>query len=201
MQNILEFRNICMEFPGVKALDDMSITAKGGEVVAFLGENGAGKSTLLKILNGDYQHTGGQYFIDGEEKNFQTPHEAIEAGISVIYQERQIVPYLTVAENIFMGQLPKTRGGFIDSQKLNEETQKIIDEFRLPIKPTSKVQNLSVAHQQMVEIMKAYSRNLKIIAFDEPTSSQPCRCCIPSYNIYISSETGFCQYYPKYNKG
>lgn len=171
MQSILEFKNICMEFPGVKALDNMSFTARGGEVVALLGENGAGKSTLLKILNGDYQPTSGHYYINGHEKKFQTPHEAIEAGISIIYQERQIVPYLTVAENIFMGKMPKTKGGFIDFPKLNADTQKIIEEFKLPIKPTSKVQNLSIAHQQMVEIMKAYNRNLKIIAFDEPTAS------------------------------
>jgi len=159
-----------MEFPGVKALENMSFCVRGGEIVALLGENGAGKSTLLKILNGDYHHTHGQYFIDGEEKNFRSPYEAIQAGVSIIYQERQIVPYLSVAENVFMGKLPK-KNGLVDFKRLNKETQKIIDEFKLPLSPTDRVANLSIAHQQMVEIMKAYNRNLKIIAFDEPTAS------------------------------
>ncbi|MBE5807389.1 MAG: ATP-binding cassette domain-containing protein, partial [Clostridiales bacterium] len=99
MANSLEFRHITKYFPGVKALDDVSFVANGGEVLAFLGENGAGKSTLLKTLNGDYQPDEGQYLIDGAEAHFRNPHEAIEAGISVIYQERQILPALSVAEN------------------------------------------------------------------------------------------------------
>ncbi len=103
MSEYLRFEKICMEFPGVKALDDMSFGVNKGEIVAFLGENGAGKSTLLKILNGDYRHTSGKIFIDDKEVEFHSPNEAIKAGISVIYQERQLAPYLSVAENIFMG--------------------------------------------------------------------------------------------------
>ncbi len=167
----LEFRNICKLFPGVRALDDMSFKANGGEVVAMLGENGAGKSTLLKILNGDYQADGGQYLLDGEEKHFRSPLEAIEAGISIIYQERQFVPYLSVAENIFMEDLPVGKMGLIDFKELNRKAQEIIDIFQLPIKATDQIRNLSVAHQQMVEIMKSYRRNPKVIAFDEPTAS------------------------------
>ena len=170
MENSVEFRNICKYFPGVKALDNVSFKAYGGEVVAMCGENGAGKSTLLKVLNGDYKADEGQYLINGEEVFFNTPREAIDAGISIIYQERQIIPFLSVAENIFMEALPK-KGVFIDTKKLNEETQAIIDEFKLPIKPTEMVRNLSVAHQQMVEIMKAYRRKPRIIAFDEPTAA------------------------------
>lgn len=167
----LEFRNICKLFPGVRALDDMSFKANGGEVVAMLGENGAGKSTLLKILNGDYQADGGQYLLDGEEKHFRSPLEAIEAGISIIYQERQFVPYLSVAENIFMEDLPVGKMGLIDFKELNRKAQEIIDIFQLPIKATDQIRNLSVAHQQMVEIMKSYRRHPKVIAFDEPTAS------------------------------
>lgn len=170
MENSVEFRNISKYFPGVKALDNVSFKAYGGEVVAMCGENGAGKSTLLKVLNGDYRADEGQYLINGEQVHFNTPREAIDAGISIIYQERQIVPFLSVAENIFMEALPK-KGVFIDTKKLNEETQAIIDEFKLPIKPTEMVRNLSVAHQQMVEIMKAYRRKPRIIAFDEPTAA------------------------------
>jgi len=167
----LEFREITKSFPGVLALDKVSFSAKGGQVVALVGENGAGKSTLLKVLNGDYQPDGGQYLIDGKEVHFNSPREAISAGIGIIYQERQIVPYLTVAENIFMENIPVNKAKFIDYQKLNNDTQKIIDEFRLPIKANDRVNNLSVAYQQMVEIMKTYRRNPKIIAFDEPTAS------------------------------
>ena len=167
----LEFRNISKIFPGVRALDNVSFQANGGEVVALLGENGAGKSTLLKILNGDYKADGGQYLLDGEEKNFKSPLEAIEAGIGIIYQERQFVPYLTVAENIFMEDIPVNRLGMIDFKELNRRAQEIIDIFQIPIDATEQIRNLSVAHQQMVEIMKAYRRNPKVIAFDEPTAS------------------------------
>lgn len=169
MSAYLAFENISMEFPGVKALDRMSFSADQGEVVAFLGENGAGKSTLLKILNGDYRHTEGKIWINGKEAAFSSPNEAIAAGISVIYQERQLAPFLSVAENIFIGSMPK-KGRMIDFKKLNQNTQTIIDEFGLPISPFQKVKDISVAHQQMVEIMKAYSRNADIICFDEPTA-------------------------------
>lgn len=173
MEHSVEFRHITKYFPGVKALDDVSFKALGGEVLAFVGENGAGKSTLLKTLNGDYQATSGQYLLDGKEAHFASPHEAIEAGVSVIYQERQVLMELSVAENIFLGRMPvKNRLGVIDLKKANENAQGIINDFGLPIRPTEKVKDLSIAFQQMVEIMKAYSReNLKVICFDEPTAS------------------------------
>ncbi|MDY5475662.1 MAG: sugar ABC transporter ATP-binding protein [Enterocloster clostridioformis] len=172
MESVLEFQNISKYFPGVKALDHVSFQAHSGEVLAFLGENGAGKSTLLKVLNGDYQPTSGKYLLDGVEKHFQSPHEAIEEGISIIYQERQILLELSVAENIYLGRMPVNRLGFIDTRKANEDAAKIIQDFGLPIDPTTKVKDLSIAYQQMVEIMKAYSReNLKVICFDEPTAS------------------------------
>jgi L-arabinose transport system ATP-binding protein len=171
MDNILEFNKITKYFPGVKALDNVSFEVKSGEVLAFLGENGAGKSTLLKILNGDYQPTSGEYLLNGKVIHFPNPSEAIEAGISVIYQERQILMELSVAENIFLGRLPKGKSGLIDTKKMYADAQKIIDEFGLPIDSKEKVVNISIAHQQMVEIMKAYSRDLKVIAFDEPTAS------------------------------
>lgn len=169
VKQYLQFEKICMEFPGVKALDDMSFGVDKGEIVAFLGENGAGKSTLLKILNGDYRHTGGRIFINDKEAAFHSPNEAIRAGVSVIYQERQLAPYLTVAENIFMGNAP-TKRGFVDFRELNRRAQEIIDEFGLPISPETPVKKISVAFQQMVEIMKAYSRRADIICFDEPTA-------------------------------
>ena len=172
MRSVLEFKNISKYFPGVKALDDICFKAYGGEVLAFLGENGAGKSTLLKVLNGDYQPTKGEYLLDGVQKHFHSPHEAIQEGISVIYQERQILLELSVAENIYLGRMPVNRFGVIDTAKANHMAQEIINDFGLPISPSTKVKDLSIAYQQMVEIMKAYSReNLKVICFDEPTAS------------------------------
>lgn len=171
MSSTLEFKGITKAFPGVLALDNVSFKAEGGQVVAMVGENGAGKSTLLKVLNGDYQPDGGQYLIDGKECHFKEPYEAIKSGVSVIYQERQIIPYLSVAENIFMEEIPVGGGNLVDYHTLNSRTQEIIDEFRLPIHASDRVKDLSVAYQQMVEIMKAFRRNPKIIAFDEPTAS------------------------------
>ena len=172
MGNRIEFRNITKYFPGVKALDGINFVAEGGEVLALMGENGAGKSTLLKILNGDYQQTSGEYMVNGESCHFSNPREAVAAGIGVIYQERQIMLELTVGENIFLGRLPVGALGHIRMAEVHEKAQKIIDEFGLNMRSTDKVKDLSVAYQQMVEIMKAYSReNLKMIAFDEPTAS------------------------------
>lgn len=171
MGNSIEFQHITKYFPGVKALDDISFKAEGGSVIAFLGENGAGKSTLLKVLNGDYRQSSGDYLLNGKKRHFKAPYEAINAGISVIYQERQILMELTVSENVFLGHLPVFPTGLIDKKKLFKETKRIIDDFGLPINPNDKVKNLSIAYQQMVEIMKAYNRDLKVIAFDEPTAS------------------------------
>lgn len=172
MDDVLEFCHITKYFPGVKALDDVSFVARSHEVLAFLGENGAGKSTLLKTLNGDYQPTSGEYRIGGKTVHFRDPHEAIEAGVSIIYQERQILMELSVAENIFLGRMPVNGLGVINTRAANERAAAIIEDFGLPIHPAAKVRDLSIAYQQMVEIMKAYSReNLKVICFDEPTAS------------------------------
>ena len=167
----VEFRNISKYFPGVKALDSISFNAESGQVYAILGENGAGKSTLLKIMNGDYQSDGGELLINGEVCLFPTPKHAIAKGISVIYQERQILKEMTVAENVFLGNWLLTKGGSIDYRQMNEKTAKIASNFGLDIEPDVKVGTLSTANQQMIEIMKAVIRDSKIIAFDEPTAS------------------------------
>ena len=152
------------------ALDNVSFRVEGGRVCALLGENGAGKSTMLKILSGDFQPDEGGITIDGEPQTFNSPDEAIKASISVIYQERQLVPGMSVAENIFIEDLP-TKGIVVDKRTLRRKTQEILNEFGLTmIDPDGLVGYLSVAHQQMVEIMKAYRRNSQIIAFDEPTA-------------------------------
>ena len=166
----MEFSGIRKEFPGVLALDDVSFRVEGGAVCALLGENGAGKSTLLKILSGDILPDEGSITIDGERKEFHSPNAAIKASVSVIYQERQLVPGMSVMENIFIEDLP-TKGIRVDKSALRRKTKEILDEFGLSeIDPTEMTGRLSVAHQQMVEIMKAYRRNSQIIAFDEPTA-------------------------------
>jgi ABC-type sugar transport system ATPase subunit len=170
MEQYLEFSGISKAFPGVRALDEISFKATSGSVLALLGENGAGKSTLLKIMSGDLKPDSGKMVLNGEEVAFSSPLEAMKKGISVIYQERQLIPSLSVAENIFPGALPRNKFGLLDKKKLREDTQKIIDRFGLPISPDAPVGTLSVAYQQMVEIMKAYRRHSDVIAFDEPTA-------------------------------
>lgn len=167
----IEFQSINKYFPGVKALSDINLHADSGKVYAFLGENGAGKSTLLKIMNGDYMPDGGSIVIDDAVMHFETPRDAIDQGISVIYQERQILKEMTVAENVFLGNWPLKKGKTVDFDRMNRETLEICGRFGLHFEPDAKVSTLSTAMQQMVEIMKAVRRDSKIIAFDEPTAS------------------------------
>ena len=167
----VEFKGINKYFPGVKALDDISFSAESGKVYAFLGENGAGKSTLLKIMNGDYIADGGQLLINSKVCNFESPKDALKHGVSVIYQERQILNEMTVAENVFLGDWVKKSNGFIDYDVMNKKTAEISKRFGLDIEPDDKVNKLSIAYQQMIEIMKTINRNSEIIAFDEPTAA------------------------------
>ena len=166
----LEFIGIGKAYPGVQALKDIGFTADSGRVLALLGENGAGKSTLLKIMSADQRADEGCIILNGCEVHFHSPHAAIMAGISVIYQERQLIPGMSVMENIFLGALPRTKFGLLDKARLRRESKEIIDKFGLDIDPAELVGRLSVAYQQMVEIMKAYRRNSSVIAFDEPTA-------------------------------
>ena len=171
MKDYLEFKGIKKAFPGVQALKGIDFRAQEGRVLALLGENGAGKSTLLKILAGDQKADEGEVIISGAPQQFAYPHDAIKAGVSVIYQERQMIPAMSVMENIFAGSLPKNKLGLIDKRQLKKNALKIIEKFGLDMDPEMQVGRLSVAYQQMVEIMKAYQRGSKIIAFDEPTAS------------------------------
>lgn len=171
MEHFVEIKGISKAFPGVQALKDISFRAEGGQVTALMGENGAGKSTLLKILSGDIRPDEGVIIMDGEEKKFSNPNDALKNSISIIYQERQLMPQLTVMENVFLEDLPRNKIGLINRKELKARTQEIIDKFGLHIDPLELVGRLSVAYQQMVEIMKAYRRNSTLIAFDEPTAS------------------------------
>ncbi len=167
---LLEMKKISKSFPGVKALTDVDFQLKAGEVHALLGENGAGKSTLIKVLGGIYIAEKGEIFIDGQPVIIQNVADARANGISIIHQELVLVPHMTVYENIFLGR--ELKGPFgVDSKKMRNESQKMLDQFNLGIDAGELVGNLSIAQQQMVEIVKAISFNCKILVMDEPTSS------------------------------
>ncbi|OOF59081.1 L-arabinose ABC transporter ATP-binding protein AraG [Rodentibacter myodis] len=166
----LEFDNISKAFPGVKALQNVSFKCYEGKVHALMGENGAGKSTLLKILSGNYLPTEGKLSIGGRMMTFKNTKEALLAGIAIIYQELNIVPEMTVAENLCLGQLPNAFG-IVDKKALVARTQRYLDKLELNISPNTPLKELSIGQWQMIEIAKALSRGAKIIAFDEPTSS------------------------------
>lgn len=162
--------SICKSFLGVRALVDVSFSVQAGSIHALCGENGAGKSTLLKILSGAYQQDSGTIRIDGHVAAIRNPQDAFASGIAVIYQELHLLPELSIAENMFLGNLPR-QGVLLDRRTLERETVKQLERVKLDIDPHTAVGQLSIAQRQMVEIAKALSRNARMIAFDEPTSS------------------------------
>jgi len=170
----LSFRGISKTFPGVKALSDISFDCYAGQVHALMGENGAGKSTLLKILSGNYAPSGGTLVLQGKEVSFTDTTAALNAGVAIIYQELHLIPEMTVAENIYLGQLPQ-KGGLVNRSLLNYEARLQLEHLGLDIDPQTPLKYLSIGQWQMVEIAKALARNAKVIAFDEPTSSLSAR--------------------------
>lgn len=166
----LEAEGISKFFPGVKALDNVSLRIKPGSVHALMGENGAGKSTLMKCLIGMYRPDKGTIRIKGEPVQFQDTMDALRSGISMIHQELNLVPYMTVAENIWLGREPM-KYGFVDHGKLNQQTQELLNKLNIRLKADRLVGDLSIASQQMVEIAKAVSWNSDIVIMDEPTSA------------------------------
>lgn len=171
-QPILEVKNITKRFPGVLALDDVSVKFYPGEVHAVVGENGAGKSTLMKVMAGAYQRENGQIFLAGEQVEFDHPQEAQNAGISIIYQEFNLLPERTVAENIFVGREPN-RLGVIDRKQMESDTIEVLKQLEAEdiIKPDALLGTLSVAEQQVVEIAKAISYDARVLIMDEPTAA------------------------------
>jgi ABC-type sugar transport system ATPase subunit len=164
-------RDITKNFPGVKALDDVNVNLKAGEILGLLGENGAGKSTLIKILSGDYSLEHGEIIIEGEKKIFNHPHESLDAGIRVIYQELTTFDPLTVAENIFAGEVITSKLGVVNWRRMGKESKEILNRLGSSINPFEFVENLSVAQKQLVEIAKAIRKKAKILVMDEPTSA------------------------------
>jgi len=169
---LLSLSGVSKEFPGVKALNNVHFDLNKGEVHALVGENGAGKSTLMKILSGIYKKDSGEITYNGNHVNVSSPIEAHHLGISIIHQELNLMPHLTVAENIFIGREDRRKGRvFLNKNKQNKAAQMLLDELNLSLDPKTLVGNLTIAKQQMVEIAKAVSYRGDVIIMDEPTSS------------------------------
>ena len=168
---ILGMRHITKNFPGVQALRDVQLEVRRGEIHALMGENGAGKSTLMKILAGIYHPDSGTIEIDGQLVSVATPGEARALGISIIHQELNLAPNLSVAENICLGREPHTAGGWLDSRAMNRDAQLVLEQIGATFAPTAIVSTLGIAQQQLVEIAKSLSENARILVMDEPTAS------------------------------
>lgn len=167
----LELRNVTKRFPGVIANDSVDLTVESGEVVGLLGENGAGKTTLMNILYGLYAADEGQIIIDGQEVSFDSPGEAIEAGIGMVHQHFMLVPVFTVTENVVLGTEPtKTPVGTIDMKEARRELVEISEQYGLNVDPDATVEDLPVGIQQRIEIIKVLFRDAEVIVFDEPTA-------------------------------
>lgn len=166
----LEFKSISKGYPGVQALSNVSFGVEKGAVHGLMGENGAGKSTLIRVLSGDQAADQGVILIDGKEQRYGSARDAFHAGVIVIHQELQLVPELTVAENLWLGRFP-SKAGMIDSKALIQTVRAKLDEIGIDVDPSAKVSTLSIGARQMVEIAKAVMLDARVIALDEPTSS------------------------------
>ena len=168
---LLQMKNITKEFPGVKALDGVSLTVKRGTVHALMGENGAGKSTLMKCLFGIYSKDSGSILLEGKEVNFKNAKDALEHGVAMVHQELNQALKRNVMDNIWLGRYPKKLGFITSESRMYKDTKKIFDELGIDIDPTQIMSTMPVAKRQMAEIAKAVSYNAKILVLDEPTSS------------------------------
>ena len=168
--NILKLTKINKAFPGVKALTDVDLTVRKGEVLALVGENGAGKSTLMKILSGAYKKDSGTIEFEGRAVEIHSPKQSEELGISIIYQELNLIQRVTVAENVFLGRYPMKMGA-VQWKKMREDARKLFEDLGIEMDVRAMLRELSLAQQQIVKIVKAVSINAKVVIMDEPTSS------------------------------
>ena len=168
---VVDMRQITKVFPGVVALDSVDFDCDRGEVHALVGENGAGKSTLVKILSGVYEPDGGEILLKGKQVRIPSPYAAQQLGISIIYQELNLLPDLNVAENVFLGREPRNPLGFLDIRSLENKAQEVLHRLGVDINPRTPLRRLTVAQQQMVEIAKALSLNAQIVIMDEPSAT------------------------------
>jgi ribose transport system ATP-binding protein len=171
VKNILELRNISKNFPGVKALDHVSFSIAEGEIHCIAGQNGAGKSTLIKILAGAYQADEGEIIYKGQRAIIPDPHTGLQMGISVIYQELDLIPYLTAAENIWVGRYPKIAGSLIDWRRIDKDSGELLDSLGCQFDRSLPLEQLGPGAQQMIAIAKSVSHKASVLIMDEPTSS------------------------------
>src|SRR5690348_14620847 len=171
MSALLQVTGVSKGFPGVRALTDMHLELRHGEVLAVVGENGAGKSTLMKLLTGVYTADEGTFAMNGRPLVVNGPKEALAAGLSIIHQEFNLMPHLTVAQNIAIGREPRRGGVFVEERRLNREAAELVERLGLPLDVRRRVGDLTVASQQMVEIAKALSHDAKVLIMDEPTAA------------------------------
>ena len=169
---VLKMEKICKYYPGVTALDHVDFELRKGEVHALLGENGAGKSTLCKIIAGAQPMDDGSFCLDGEQIRTLTPQSAKDKGVSMIYQEFNLVPYLKVYENMFLGKEIE-RGIYADKRAMIRKTREVFERFHIEIDPNSRISDLSNAYKQQVEIAKAVLENAKVLIMDDSTTWQP----------------------------
>lgn len=171
MEALLEARHISKTFARLKALDDVNVVLESGKVTALIGENGAGKSTFLKIMSGIYSDYEGEIVFKGKGVRFKSPKDAQDQGISIIHQELNLIPFLTVSENIFLAKERVDRLGFLDKRAMRRKTQEILQKLQLDISPDTVVGSLKIGQQQIVEIAKALNMDCEVIFMDEPTSA------------------------------
>lgn len=172
MASLIAIKNLSKSFPGVRALDGVSFDLQAGEVHALMGENGAGKSTLMKILAGVYQKDSGEILLDGQAVEIGSPAQAQALAIGIVHQELHLMNHLSAAQNIFLGREPSKMGGlFLDEDQLNRDAQVLFDRMNLALAPTTRIGELTVARQQMVEIAKALSHRSRVLIMDEPTAA------------------------------
>lgn len=171
IQESLELRGISKSFGGIRALNDINFKMTAGRVYGLAGENGAGKSTTMKIINGAYQPDEGQILLDGVPTHFSSPLDAQRAGIGMVYQELNMLPDLNVAENIFISHLSNSRAGYINWEHLHKQARELLETLEINVDTHTKLGDLRVAYQQLIAIVRALSRNCKVIILDEPTSA------------------------------
>lgn len=188
---LLNMKAISKTFGSVQALKEVSLDLYAGEVLALMGENGAGKSTLMNILSGSLQPTKGEIYLKGEKVTVPGPIAAKKLGISKIHQELQIVPEMSVAENIFLGRWMKKKGGSVDFKTMAAEARKYLEMLDVHVDPATKLKDLRIGEQQLVEIAKAISLNSEIIIMDEPTSAiseKEAENCLRSFESFVQRE-------------
>lgn len=177
---VLELKHITKQYPGVTALDDVSISFRKGEVHALIGENGAGKSTFIKTIAGAIQPTSGEIVINGKSYDRLTPAQALDLGVAVVYQELIQFEAMSVMENLFMD-MKDTKGLFVDDKARFQKTRELLDRFNCPVSPRALIRDLSIANRQIIEIIKAVVKNAQIVIMDEPTAWRSCSRSVTGY--------------------